>query len=118
MEHRMDKVEHQIGVMQQDIGTLKTDVAVLQKDVSILKEDVAELKTDVSQLKQDVSTLQLDVGVIKSNYATKSDILGLDLKMEGLRTELYKVISRQTYWFIAALFGLLATGLGIAKLLF
>ncbi|MBV4366127.1 CCDC90 family protein [Erwiniaceae bacterium CMYE1] len=112
-------------MLKADVSVLKTDVSVLQKDicelkidVSVLKTDVSVLKTDVSQLKQDVSLLQLDVGVIKSNYATKEDILGLDLKIEGLRSELYKAISAQTYWFVSALFGLLVTGLGLAKILF
>ena len=111
MESRIERVENQSSQMHQDLATLKSDVSVLQRDVS-------ELKTDVSLLKKDVSQLQLDVGVIKSNYATKGDVLGLDIKMEAMRTELYKAISTQTYWFITALFGLLATGLGLAKIIF
>ncbi|WP_254446321.1 hypothetical protein [Pantoea sp. CCBC3-3-1] len=118
MENRIEKVEAQNDLMQQDISTLKGDISLLKKDVSILKEDVAELKKDVSLIKTDVSHLQIDMAIVKSNYATKEDIAGVERNIEGLRVELYKVISRQTYWFVSSLFVLLGAGLGLAKVLF
>ncbi|ATD60579.1 hypothetical protein CNX70_10635 [Janthinobacterium svalbardensis] len=57
-----------------DVDGLKTDVAGLKVDVADLKVDVAGLKTDVTVLKTDVSNLKLDLAVVRSNYATKSDV--------------------------------------------
>ncbi|MFK8258481.1 hypothetical protein ACFL9S_11920 [Erwinia sp. AnSW2-5] len=111
MDNRVGKLEGHVGVLQQDVGLLK-------HDVSRLKDDVHTLKEDVSELKKDVGTLKIDVAVIKSNYATKEDIHRLDNKMEGLRTELHKSLALQTKWFASTQLGLLALGLGLAKLLF
>ncbi|MFK8258480.1 hypothetical protein ACFL9S_11915 [Erwinia sp. AnSW2-5] len=115
MDNRVGKLEGHVGVLQQDVGLLK-------HDVSRLKDDVRTLKEDVSELKKDVGTLKIDVAVIKSNYATREDIMRLDkkidLKMEGLRTELHKSLALQTKWFASSQLGLLALGLGLAKLLF
>ena len=108
--------------MDSRVGKLEGHVGVLQSDVSRLKDDVRTLKEDVSELKKDVGTLKIDVAVIKSNYATREDIMRLDkkidLKMEGLRTELHKSLALQTKWFASSQLGLLALGLGLAKLLF
>lgn len=57
-----------------DVAGLKTDVAGLKVDVADLKVDVAGLKTDVTVLKTDVGNLKLDLAVVRSNYATKSDV--------------------------------------------
>ncbi|WP_455811789.1 hypothetical protein [Pseudomonas graminis] len=108
--------------MDSRVGKLEGHVGVLQSDVSRLKDDVRTLKEDVSELKKDVGMLKIDVAVIKSNYATREDIMRLDkkidLKMEGLRTELHKSLALQTKWFASSQLGLLALGLGLAKLLF
>ncbi|MBV4368564.1 hemolysin XhlA [Erwinia phyllosphaerae] len=58
-----------------------------------------------------VETLLIDVAVIKTNYATKVDI-------ESVKKELQASVNTQTKWLIAALFIVLGTGLGIARLLF
>ena len=57
-----------------DVAGLKTDVTDLKVDVADLKVDVAGLKTDVTVLKTDVGNLKLDLAVVRSNYATKSDV--------------------------------------------
>ncbi|MGX9730780.1 hypothetical protein ACWYXO_09135 [Janthinobacterium aestuarii] len=57
-----------------DVAGLKTDVAGLKVDVADLKTDVAGLKTDVTVLTTDVSSLKLDLAVVRSNYATRSDV--------------------------------------------
>ena len=57
-----------------DVAGLKVDVADLKVDVAGLKTDVTVLKTDVGVLKTDVSGLKLDLAVVRSNYATKSDV--------------------------------------------
>ena len=57
-----------------DVAGIKTDVAVLKTDVAGLKTDVTVLKTDVGVLKTDVSGLKLDLAVVRSNYATRSDV--------------------------------------------
>src|SRR5450830_1606050 len=57
-----------------DVAGLKVDVADLKVDVAGLKTDVTVLKADVGVLKTDVSGLKLDLAVVRSNYATKSDV--------------------------------------------
>ena len=58
-----------------------------------------------------VETLLIDVAVIKADYATRVDI-------DSVRREIHSSITAQKKCFIAALFLLLGSGLGIAKLLF
>jgi len=122
MDTRVGKLEGHVGNLQKDVGLLQQDVGLLKHDVSRLKDDVHVLKEDVSELKKDVGTLKIDVAVIKSNYATREDIMRLDkkidLKMESLRTELHQSLALQTKWFASSQLGLLALGLGLAKLLF
>ena len=63
-----------VAGLKVDVADLKTDVAELKTDVAGLKTDVTVLKTDVGVLKTDVSGLKLDLAVVRSNYATKSDV--------------------------------------------
>lgn len=56
--------------------------------------------------------------MIKSNYTTKADLLSLENKFEGLRTELHRSLAMQTKWVVASQVGVLGLGLGLAKLLF
>nr|WP_237703565.1 hypothetical protein [Erwinia sp. Ejp617] len=114
----MDKLEGHIGLLQTDVGVLKTDVGMLKMDVGMLKVDVDRLKEDVGRLKDDVGILKIDVGVIKSNYATKEDVFRLDSKMESLLSELHQSLAAQIKWFATSQLGLLALGLGLAKLFF
>lgn len=63
-----------VAGLKVDVAGLKVDVADLKVDVAGLKTDVTVLKTDVGVLKTDVSGLKLDLAVVRSNYATKSDV--------------------------------------------
>ncbi|NHQ90487.1 hypothetical protein [Janthinobacterium lividum] len=63
-----------VADLKVDVAGLKVDVADLKVDVAGLKTDVTVLKTDVGALKTDVSGLKLDLAVVRSNYATKSDV--------------------------------------------
>ena len=63
-----------VAGLKVDVAGLKTDVADLKVDVADLKTDVAGLKTDVTVLTTDVSSLKLDLAVVRSNYATRSDV--------------------------------------------
>lgn len=72
----------------------------------------------IKKLEEKVSSLQIDMAVIKSNYATKEDVKGLQGALEGVRTELHKSIAAQTKWFVASLFIALGAGLTLAKFLF
>ena len=65
----------------------------------------------VKKLEDQVSSILVDVAVIKSNYATKTDV-------ESVKSELHKAISAQTKWFVASLFIALGAGLTIAKYIF
>ena len=47
---------------------------VMDEQVTTLAKDMADVKADVAVLKTDVSGLKLDVAVVRSNYATKSDV--------------------------------------------
>ena len=63
-----------VAGLKVDVADLKVDVTGLKVDVAGLKTDVTVLKTDVGVLKTDVSGLKLDLAVVRSNYATKSDV--------------------------------------------
>lgn len=60
--------------VKRDVAGLKVDLCLVKEDVAGLKKDVGELKVDVTHLKTDVHSLQLDMAVVKSNYATRSDV--------------------------------------------
>lgn len=118
MENRMDRLTGHVGLLQADVAMLKTDTGMPKTDVGALKVGVDRLKDDVSKLKGDVGTLKIDVGVNKSNYVTKEDVFRLDGKMESLRSELHQSLAAHSKWFATYQLGLLALGLGLAKLLF
>lgn len=69
------------------------------------------LETRVQQLEKDMSEIKRDVAVIKSNYATKEDVL-------SLKVELHQSISNQTKWIVATLFAVTGLALALAKYLF
>ena len=73
---KLDVADLKVDVagLKTDVAGLKVDVAGLKTDVAGLKTDVTVLKTDVGVLKTDVSGLKLDLAVVRSNYATKSDV--------------------------------------------
>ncbi|WP_219116259.1 hypothetical protein [Janthinobacterium sp. UMAB-56] len=78
-EHEVNSAEdgvmdEQVNTLGKDLAGVKLDVADLKVDVADLKVDVAGLKTDVAVLKTDVGNLKLDMAVVRSNYATKSDV--------------------------------------------
>lgn len=66
-------------------------------DMSDLERRVGSLEADMRIIRDNVHTLATDVAVIKSNYATKTDI-------SDLRTEVSKEIHNQTRWIIGAIF--------------
>jgi septal ring factor EnvC (AmiA/AmiB activator) len=68
------ELKSDVSELKSDVAELKVDVSELKADVVGLKVDVTELKFDVRHLKIDVNSLQLDVAVIRSNYASKSDV--------------------------------------------
>lgn len=70
----MASVKRDLTDVKADLSVVKEDVAGLKVDVAGLKKDVGELKVDVTHLKTDVSSLQMDMAVVKSNYATRSDV--------------------------------------------
>ncbi|MBK0031999.1 hypothetical protein IBT47_06875 [Erwinia sp. S43] len=114
----MQVLKQDVSALQTDMTGLKKDVAVLQTDMMGLKKDVGVLQADVNVLQTDMAELKSDVAVIKSNYTTKADLLNLENKFEGLRTELHRSLATQTKWVVASQVGVLGLGLGLAKLLF
>lgn len=69
------------------------------------------LETHVQQLEKDMSEIKRDAAVIKSNYATKEDVL-------SLKVELHQSISNQTKWIVATLFAVTGLAFSLAKYLF
>lgn len=72
-----------------------------------------------------VRNLETDISVIKSNYATKSDIESLKVmvaKVEGsiepIRTDMHKEINKMLIWLIASMFTVAGLSIAAAKLLF
>lgn len=118
MVERVVKLEKNTDTLRQDVTAVKEDVTVIKADVTTLTGDVNVLKEDVKELKTDMTELKSDVAVIKSNYTTKADLLSLENKFEGLRTELHCSLAMQTKWVVASQVGVLGLGLGLAKLLF
>lgn len=74
MDEQVNALGKDMAGVKLDVADLKVDVAGIKVDVAGLKTDVADLKTDVGVLKTDVSGLKLDLTVVRSNYATKSDV--------------------------------------------
>ena len=74
MDEQVNALAKDMAGVKLDVADLKVDVAGIKVDVGGMKTDVAVLKTDVGVLKTDVSGLKLDLAVVRSNYATKSDV--------------------------------------------
>lgn len=74
MDEQVNALAKDMAGVKLDVADLKVDVAGIKVDVARLKTDVAGIKVDVAGLKTDVSNLKLDVAVVRSNYATKSDV--------------------------------------------
>ena len=64
---------------------------------------------DMIELEKRVRAIETDVAVIKSNYATKSDI-------SDLRTEISKEIHTQTRWLIATVLAVVAAVIAMQRL--
>ncbi|WP_036243200.1 hypothetical protein [Methylobacter luteus] len=69
-------------------------------NMSDLERRVGNLETDVRAIRDNLHTLVLDVAVIKSNYASKSDISDLKTEISGLKTEITGSALKQTMWTI------------------
>lgn len=65
----------------------------------------------MNDLEARVRNLETDISVIKSNYATKTDIA-------DLRVELHKSISSQTKWLAGTIIGVATISLAVAKIIF
>jgi hypothetical protein len=57
----------------------------------------------MSELEKRVGAIEVDIAVIKSNYATKTDVYDLKINISDLRTEVSKEIHNQTRWIIATI---------------
>ncbi|HGJ5860143.1 MAG TPA: hypothetical protein ACHBX6_10695 [Arsenophonus nasoniae] len=71
-------------------GMLEARVAKLESDVINIKENIKDIKEDIKSSKVDLNSLKIDVAVIKSNYATKEDVV--------------KSANKIIYWVVGAVF--------------
>ncbi|HEY5141503.1 MAG TPA: hypothetical protein VIJ25_19635, partial [Methylococcales bacterium] len=67
-------------------------------------------ETDVRSIRDNLSMLLTDVAVIKSNYASKTDIA-------DLKTDISKEMLTQTRWIIATLIALISLSVAIQRFL-
>jgi len=71
---------------------------------------MSNLEARVEHLESDMRSLREDVAVIKSNYATKSDIA-------DLRTELHSSLRQQTMWSVGTIIGVAGLVFAIMRFL-
>ncbi|WFR81600.1 hypothetical protein P9875_10715 [Janthinobacterium rivuli] len=62
------------GEKSEEHGMKSTEDCTMDEQVNALAKDMAGVKADIAVLKTDVGNLKLDLAVVRSNYATTSDV--------------------------------------------
>ncbi|SDO11641.1 hypothetical protein SAMN05216517_116107 [Janthinobacterium sp. OK676] len=62
------------GEKNEEHGMKSMEDCTMDEQVNTLGKDMAGVKADIAVLKTDVGNLKLDLAVVRSNYATKSDV--------------------------------------------
>ncbi len=71
-----------------------------------LTSDDGNMEARITALEKDMAIIKTDVAIIRSNYATKSDLIN---EIGGLRSELHKELSAQTWRLVTFVCGFGAT---------
>lgn len=79
-------------------------------NMSELERRVGNLETDIRSIRDSINIVVTDIAVIKSNYATKTDIA-------DLKTDISKEMLTQTRWIIATLIALIGISVAIQRFL-
>jgi hypothetical protein len=90
-------------------------------NMSDLERRVGNLETDVRSIRDNLNLLVTDVTVIRSNFASKTDIADLktELKIDisGIKTEIANSAHTQTRWIIATIITVISVSIAIQRFL-
>lgn len=67
----------------------------------------------VKKLEEKVSTLVTDIAVIKSNYATSSDVASVKIEIANAKADLHSAMRLQALAIIGSVLAAVGTGVGI-----
>lgn len=62
------------GEKSEEHAVTSTEDCAMDEQVNTLAKDMADVKADIAVLTTDVGNLKLDLAVVRSNYATRSDV--------------------------------------------
>ena len=77
-------------------------------DMSDLERRVGNLEGDVKAIKDGLHSIAVDVAIMKSNYATKSD-------MSDIKTEIAKETLTLTRWMVATFLAIMGVSIAIQR---
>ncbi len=77
-------------------------------DMSNLERRISNLEGDVKTIKEGIHSIAVDVAIMKSNYATKSDI-------SDIKAEIVKETLTLTRWMIATFLAIMGVSIAIQR---